>query len=41
MEEIELRNQDRIWTFGEKETYKHSGILEADSIKQTEMKEKI
>ena len=27
--------------FGEKETYKYLGILEADTIKQVEMKEKI
>ena len=26
---------------GEKETYKYLGILEADNIKQAEMKEKI
>ena len=30
-----------IRTFGEKETYKFLGILEADTIKQVEMKEKI
>ena len=27
-------------TLGEKETYKYLGILEADTIKQVEMKEK-
>ena len=37
---MELSNQDKIRTFGEKETYKYSGILEADTIKQVEMKEK-
>ena len=38
---MELRNQDKIRTLGEKETYKYLGILEADTIKQVEMKEKI
>ena len=33
---IEQPNQDR-----ENETYKYLGILEADTIKQVEMKEKI
>ena len=31
----------KIRMFGEKETYKYLGILEADTIKQVEMKEKI
>ena len=35
---MELPNQDKI---GEKETYKYLGILEADTIKQVKMKEKI
>ena len=35
----ELPNQGKIRTFGEKETYKYLGILEADTIKQVEMKE--
>ena len=39
-ERIELRNQERIRTLGEKETYKYLGILEADTIKQVELKEK-
>ena len=39
-EEIELPNQDKIRTLGEKETYRYLGILEADSNKQVEMKEK-
>ena len=39
-EEIELPNQERIRTFGEKETYNYLGILEADTIKQEEIKEK-
>ena len=30
---IELPNQDKIITYGEKETYKYTGILEADTIK--------
>ena len=38
---MELPNQNKIRTFGEKETYKYLGILEADTIKQVEMKEKI
>ena len=33
MERIELLNQEKIRTFGEKETYKYLGIKEADSIK--------
>ena len=36
---MELPNQDKIRTLGEKETYKY--ILEVDNIKQVEMKEKI
>ena len=38
---MELPNQEKIRTFGEKETYKYLGILEADTIKQVEMKGKI
>ena len=38
---MELPNQDKSRTLGEKETYKYLGILEADTIKQVEMKEKI
>ena len=38
---IELPNQDKIRTRGENETYKYLGILEADTIKQVEMKDKI
>ena len=38
---MELPNQDKIRTLGEKETYKYLGILEADTIKQVEIKEKI
>ena len=39
-EGIELPNQKRIRTLGEKENYKYVGIFEADNIKQVEMKEK-
>ena len=37
---VELPNQEKIRTLGEKETYKYSRILEADTIKQVEMKKK-
>ena len=40
-EEIELLNQEKIRTLGKKENYKYLGILEVDTIKQAEMKEKI
>ena len=35
-----LPNKDKIKTLAENETYKYLGILEADTIKQAEMKEK-
>ena len=35
---MELLNQDKIRMRGEKETYKYLEILEADTIKQVEMK---
>ena len=38
---IELPNQDKIRTLAENETYKYLCILEADTIKQVEMKNKI
>ena len=38
---IELPNQDKIRTIAENETYKYLGILEADTIKQIEMENKI
>ena len=38
---IELPNQDKIRTLTENETYKYLGNLEADAIKQVEMKDKI
>ena len=37
---IELRNQEKIRTLGEKETEKYLGILKANTIKEAEMKEK-
>ena len=37
-EGIELPNQEKIRTLREKEAYKYVGILEADTIKQAEMK---
>ena len=39
-EGIELRNQEKIRTLEEKETYNYLGILEADTIKQVDMKER-
>ena len=36
---IELPNQDKIRTLAENETDKYIGILEADTIKQVEMKD--
>ena len=38
---IELTNQEKIRTLAENETYTYLGILEADTIKQVEMKNKI
>ena len=40
-EGMELLNQEKIRTLGKKETFKYLGILEANTIKQVEMKEKI
>ena len=37
-EGIELPNREKIRTLREKETYKYMGILEADTIKQMEMR---
>ena len=39
-ERIELPNQEKIRTLRGKETYKCSEILEADTIKQVDLKEK-
>ena len=38
---MELPNQDKNRTLAENETYKYLGILEADTIKQEQMKNKI
>ena len=38
---IELPNQDEIRTLAENKTYKYLGILEVDTIKQVEIKNKI
>ena len=38
---MELPNQDKIRALAENETYKYLGILEVDTIKQVEMKDKI
>ena len=38
---MELPNQDKIKTLTKNETYKYLGILEADTIEQVEMKDKI
>ena len=38
IEGIDVPNQERIRTLGKKENYKYLGILEAEAIKQTEMK---
>ncbi len=40
-EVMELPNKYKIKTLAENETYKYLGILEADTIKQVEMKDKI
>ena len=37
---MEIPNHDKIRTLGEKEMYKYLDILEADTIKQVEMKKK-
>ena len=38
---IELPNQEKIRRLVENKTYKYLGILEADTIKQVELKDKI
>ena len=38
---MELPNQEKIRALVEKETYQYLGNLEAETIKQVEMKEKI
>ena len=38
---MELPNQDKVRTLGEREAYKYLDILKAETIRQVEMKEKI
>ena len=38
---MELPNEDKMRTLGEKKNYKYLDILEADTINQVEMKDKI
>ena len=38
---MELPNQDKMRTLGENEIYKYLGVLEPETIKQVEMKDKI
>ena len=38
---MELPNHDKIRTLGENKTYKYLGILQADNIKQVQMKDNI
>ena len=40
-EGMKLPNHNKIRTLGENETYKYLGILEADTIKHVQMKDKI
>ena len=40
-DEMKLLNQDMITTLAEKQMYKYLGIIEADTIKQVKMKERI
>ena len=40
-DEIEPPNQEKIRMLGEKETFNDLGILETNTIKQSEIKEKI
>ena len=41
MDGMELPNQEKKRTHTEKETYTYFGILEADAIKQVEMREEL
>ena len=41
IDRIELPNHDKIRTLEENETYKYLGILDADTIKLVQMKDKI
>ena len=38
---MELPDQDKVWMLEENETYKYLRILEADTIKKVEIKDKI
>ena len=38
---MERPNQDKIRTLAENETYKYLGIMETETIKQVEVKDKI
>ena len=38
---MELLRQEKIRTFGEKETYEYLGIWEAENVKQERIKDKI
>ena len=40
-EGMEIRNQEKVRTLGENETFMYLGILKAGTIKQAEMKDKI
>ena len=40
-ERMKVPNQEKIKTLWKKETYKYLGILEAETIKQVEIKENI
>ena len=40
-EKIVLPNQHKIWTLGEKETYKYKGILEVKTTIRVEINEKL
>ena len=40
-EEIELANEERIWTLWRNEPFKYLGKLEVDTIQQAEKKERI
>ena len=40
-DKMELPNEDKIRSLAENKTYKYLGILEADTVKQVQMKDKI
>ena len=39
IERTEIPNQEKVWTLGQKETFKYLGIWEVDTTNQAEMKE--